>query len=220
MRKLKDIQKALIIFLKYPEPGKVKTRLAAGTGEKFALKFYRLCIDNLICEVRIIKDTAIYIFYAGAEEKEFTGWIGGGFNYIRQNGNDLGGKMASAFKSVLEKHKKAIITGSDIPDLNAEIINEAFSKLKTHDFVIGPSSDGGYYLLGMKNFSPFLFNEIKWSTSAVFEDTIVRMKHSGKTFSVLEKIDDIDTKEDLYNWLKRGKNISLINDTNVIISKE
>ena len=113
-----------------------------------------------------------------------------------QNGNDLGERMYNAFKSGFQKrYKKIVIIGTDIYDLNSEIIEEAFAKLEKSDFVIGPAEDGGYYLLGMKSMSKEIFFNKKWGTNSVLKDTLNNLSH--KNVELLQTKNDIDVYEDL-----------------------
>ena len=126
-----------------------------------------------------------------------------GFVKRLQSDNDLGSKMKDAFSEVLnEGYKKAVIIGSDCMDLTTAIIVQAFDLLETKDTVIGPAKDGGYYLLGMKNFSPCIFKDKNWSTSSVYNDTVIDMEANGISFGVLPLLNDVDTEDD---WLSSKK---------------
>ena len=109
--------------------------------------------------------------------------------------------MSSALDETFETCEHLIIIGSDCPQLTPSHINDAFDRLKTHNVVIGPSQDGGYYLLGMDKHYPALFQNIEWSTNTVFSDTIQIIKDNGLTISELETLSDIDYEED---WVKFG----------------
>jgi len=105
--------------------------------------------------------------------------------------------MVHAFETTLKKYSKAIIIGSDCPEISPDIINEAFTQLDSHDVVIGPTYDGGYYLLGMNEMTPELFKNIAWSTETVFDQTIEIIKNAQLSHAVLEKLSDLDYLEDL-----------------------
>jgi rSAM/selenodomain-associated transferase 1 len=109
--------------------------------------------------------------------------------------------MKNAFQQICQTHQKVVIIGSDCPSLTKEIINEAFEKLKSFPFVIGPAKDGGYYLLGMNQHSPTIFDNISWSTSHVFPKTIEFIERLNKTYYLLPELSDIDNEED---WKKHG----------------
>lgn len=200
----KYISKALIIFIKNPVKGKVKTRLAKTEGEDFALKTY-LALQQKTKEVALKTNTQAFLFYSNAINTNDE-WDNLRFKKLLQQGNTLGDKMKSAFEEVLRISEKAIIIGSDCYDISEEIIETAFSKLEQYDVVFGPANDGGYYLLGMSKLHKELFEEIEWSTETVLKKSIKNLK--GKTYFLLQKFVDIDTIDDLkqtqlYNILKQ-----------------
>jgi len=187
------MKNALIIFIKNPQAGKVKTRLAASLGAEKALEIY---LDLLQHTRRAALELTAkrYLFYSDfVDEKDE--WQAADFFKKAQVGIDLGERMKNAFSEVLPGHEKAVIIGSDLPGMTGEILAEAFSKLDHADFVIGQAEDGGYYLLGMKEFQPAVFQEISWSTPLVFEQTIHHIQRLG-SFSLLPVLADIDTAAD------------------------
>lgn len=187
------------IMIKYPEPGMVKTRLALNIGpEKAAL------ISRQITE-RVMKQTMPFsggylrfVFYdPPGRIQDFVSWLKNE-KFIAQKGNDVGERMDNVIRHLLENGAvKAVITGSDIPCLNNEIIIQAFEMLDHADVVIGPARDGGYYLIGMKSPTPELFCDIPWSTGDVFKKTVNILKLSGKSYGLLPELSDLDTIEDL-----------------------
>jgi uncharacterized protein len=196
---------ALLVFVKYPIEGKVKTRLASGIGSHWAKEVYSIIASNIVNETLKIKNVNLFCFYSGEDEAKIKNWVGNDFIYYPQTGLGLGEKMENAFKKVFEMgNEKIIIIGTDIPNLNSGIIEHAITKLHNSDFVIGPSNDGGYYLLGMKKFSPFVFRNIEYSTDRVFENTIKKIKESGLSYSVTGTLQDIDTENDLKRWLENN----------------
>lgn len=197
---------AIIIFAKQPSAGKVKTRLAKSTGDKFAVTLYRLVTEQLMNELRKFSEFKKYLFYTpDSDANTMRHWLGNEFIYIEQNGMDLGLRMQSAFELVLsEANDRVIIVGTDIPDLNSNVIVNAFSKLELHDVVIGPSADGGYYLLGMKKGIPEIFENIDWSTEKVFKSTIEKLDKLNHSYFILDELNDIDTEDDLNNWLSKS----------------
>jgi len=118
---------------------------------------------------------------------------------------DLGKRMTKAFESVLESNNKAVIIGSDCPEISAKLIEEAFLKLNDKDVVIGPTYDGGYYLLGMKNLHQELFQNIDWSTEKVFDQTVNKIVSLDLSFDTLEKLTDLDDM----NYMKSVKSVIL-----------
>jgi len=200
---------SIIIFTRYPIEGKVKTRLASTIGNHHAKEFYKMISEIIINDTKLIRNSYKYVFYSDEAEKEMVKkWLGRSFLYSHQEGKELGERMTNAFRKVFSHGaKKAIIIGTDIPDLSSQIIKEAIRKLDKTDLVIGPSKDGGYYLLGMKKYLPALFKNIEYGTNSVFAETIAKAEKLNLTYSTLELLQDIDTEEDLINWLKsRNRN--------------
>jgi rSAM/selenodomain-associated transferase 1 len=198
---------SLIVFLRYPEKGKVKTRLAATTSEDFAQQWYRKCVDKIISEIDKTPNIETNIFYSIIKEKEkVIKWLGNKYIYYDQKGSDLGARMQNAFFKVFANNSgKAIIIGTDIPDLNHNILSDAFELLDNNDIVLGPSVDGGYYLLGMNRLHNSLFEGIEFSTATVLSETISKIDKLGLTFSMLPKLQDIDIEDDLVNWNNKNK---------------
>lgn len=202
------MDKSLIVFLKNPVEGKVKTRIANTAGNIKALEIYRELLgilnDNLArvnCEVYLyFTETPMDISY----------WANANYIYRVQKGNDLGARMSAAFEEVFrdggsQKPLKVLIVGSDCPLLSAEIIDEAFLKLDKSDIVLGPAEDGGYYLLGMKKMNTELFEGVSWSTEKVLNETLDKAAGLGLSVAFTPSLFDIDTEEDWTRWLKLVK---------------
>lgn len=185
---------ALLIFIKNPLPGKVKTRLAAGLGAEKALEIY-LNLLQITRETVLNLDCRRYLFYSDFIEKKDE-WQAAKFRKMLQHEGDLGQRLSAAFEHSLPLHSKAIVIGSDCPDLNEQIIRTAFDRLDYCDIVIGPAEDGGYYLLGMKDFFPELFEGIIWSTDKVLEQTLSKIKAANKTFELCPTLRDLDDASD------------------------
>lgn len=185
---------ALMIFIKNPLAGKVKTRLAATIGDDRALHIYQRLL-HITRNLTIQADCTRYLFYSDFIE---TGddWPESSYGKLLQQGNDLGKRMSNAFAEVLKYHSKALIMGSDCPELSADILREAFSKLDHCDFVIGPAADGGYYLLGMKEYSPEIFEGIEWSSPEVLDKTVQKISDIGKTIAFCPTLRDLDDESD------------------------
>jgi rSAM/selenodomain-associated transferase 1 len=194
---------SIIIFTRYPLEGKVKRRLASTIGNYYAKEFYKIISEQIINGTKLIRDSYKYVFYSDKNEKDLIKkWLGKSFIYSHQEGNDLGEKMTNAFHKVFSQGaRKSIIIGTDIPDLSPHIIKEAIKKLDKTDIVIGPSKDGGYYLLGMKKYYPSLFKNIKYSSSTVFSETVAIAEKINLTYSTLELLQDIDTQDDIKCWI-------------------
>jgi rSAM/selenodomain-associated transferase 2/rSAM/selenodomain-associated transferase 1 len=197
------MRNALIIFARYPEPGKVKTRLASSIGNERAAALYKQWAEKMVFESKQAKYISHrYLFYADPTDyKRINSWSNDGFLLFAQNGNEFGDRLKEAFRKVFDdKMRKAIIIGTDVPDLSGDIIDDAVRQLDTNDIVIGPASDGGYYLIGMNRFYPELFDGIPWSTGEVLNATINKMQQVGLRYHQMSVLSDIDTIEDLNCW--------------------
>ena len=192
---------ALIIFVRNPELGKVKTRLAATVGDKQALDIYCHLLNHTMEQARKI-DADKFVFY----HQQITAddiWNRNGFYKKLQIGASLGDKMKAAFDEIFKaSYTKIMIIGSDCLQLNSTIINVGFGLLDGHDTVIGPATDGGYYLLGMKKNYGFLFNNKIWSTETVFDESMKDMQQHHLSSGLLPLLTDIDTEAD---WIESKK---------------
>jgi rSAM/selenodomain-associated transferase 1 len=202
---------ALIIFIRFPCPGKVKARLARTLGSEKAAVFYQLCAQQIVGELdRVPGEVKKYLSYSDKSDKdELQYWIGYRFRLIPQAEGDLGQRLEQSFRSFLEGVSgKAIIMASDVPDLSKDIINDAVSALDNHDLVIGPCNDGGYYLIGMKKPHGELFEGISWSTNKVLEQTLAIAGKQGLSVFSLITLRDIDTGDDLEEWVRSSEGIN------------
>jgi rSAM/selenodomain-associated transferase 1 len=187
---------ALIIFIRNPELGKVKTRLAKSIGEANALQVYK---DLLLHTMKQSQHVGCdkFVFYDSAIV-EGDIWNDEVYQKRIQSNGDLGYKMQTAFELLFDKgYTNCIIVGSDLFDLKTELIETAFTELYKNDSVLGPAEDGGYYLLGLKKMNKSLFQNKDWGTSTVFTDTLKDLQ-TEKTY-LLQTLNDIDTFEDLMN---------------------
>jgi len=191
--------KALITFIKNPEKGKVKTRLAATVGDDQALKIYKELMRHTR-EISLAVSAERLLFYSQQINTK-DDWSSESFSKHLQHTGDLGERIIAAFQEGFKVGEKVIIVGSDCPKLSAEIIEEGFRKLDTHDFVLGPAFDGGYYLLGMKKLELSLFQDMPWSTETVAQITRERIASTGQSLAELETLSDVDYEED---WVKYG----------------
>ena len=198
----------LIIFIKNPVLGKVKTRLAATLGDQKALEIYVKLLEHT---KKVVAKTEVQkkVYYSEIIVDQDM-WMEAGFMKAKQQGKDLGERMLNAFDySFKDKKEKVVIIGSDCLDLTSEIIEEAFEKLNNHNVVIGPSEDGGYYLLGMNNLYPQLFQHKKWSTESVFIATIEDILELGLSHYTLPTLTDIDTENDWKRALKKYEHVNI-----------
>ncbi len=192
------MKNAIIIFVRNPELGKAKTRLAATVGDEKALEIYKELLQHTF-NITAAVEADKYVFYHEAIN-ETDVWNAVGFYKELQNGDVLGEKMDYAFTAVFNRpYHKVIIIGSDCLQLSSAIINDAFAALQNHDTVIGPAKDGGYYLLGMKKLVSGVFENKKWSTDSVYADTLNTLQTNGLTTALLPQLTDVDTEDD---WLE------------------
>ena len=195
LQKFKD-ESLLIIFYRNPELGKVKTRLAATLGEAKAFSIYLLLSEHTISITEKL-DVHKALYYSEFVDHQ-DNWPPDKFQKHLQSGKDLGEKMTNAFQQGFTNGYKSIcIIGTDCLELTSQIINEAFRKLLTHDIVLGPATDGGYYLLGMNSLHASLFNEKEWGTNTVLANTLHDIKLLGLNLFELETLNDIDEEKDL-----------------------
>lgn len=190
------MRSALIIFVRNPVLGKVKSRLAATLGNEKALAIYKTLLAHTH-KISIDLSADKFIFYEDYVNHDDL-WENDIYNKFLQEGDDLGCRMKNAFRYLFETgYEKIIIIGSDCYELSNEIIIKAYHLLSENDVVAGPASDGGYYLLGMKNFIPWLFENKSWSSDTVYPDTVNQIKVLHYTFSPLELLNDVDVERDI-----------------------
>ena len=192
----------LLIFVKYPEPGKVKTRLAENIGSENAALLYRKMAESIIYDLSKLADYRKIIFFDPPERRnDIMRWLKfNGLSFVAQEGDSLGEKMSNAFTHAFSLGAdKAIIIGTDCPQITTETIVKAFEKLQVSEVVVGPSYDGGYYLLGLRSLIPEVFHGIDWGTNLVFDQTMKRLRRNGINSERLEMLRDVDTVEDLSN---------------------
>ena len=187
------VDAGLVVFLRLPDKGKVKTRLAATLSEETALAIYKKLV-SITLDIAIRSEIPTYLFYTNGLPPAST--RDARFSYHIQADGDLGSRMADALSFVLSLHQKALIIGSDCPGLTPEILDAGYRSLDEKDIVLGPADDGGYYLLGCIELHPALFANIKWSTPSVLDQTIEKIKEANLSYCLLEKLHDIDTAED------------------------
>ena len=184
----------IIIFARNPKLGKVKTRLAKTIGDFAALETYKILMKHTANVVEKSNAEKI-VFYSEYIDNNDV-WAKNKCKKVKQSEGDLGEKMQTAFEYAFELgYKKIVIIGSDVYSLKTEHIDSAFTQLETHDVVVGPAHDGGYYLLGLNFIIPELFEQKKWGTSSVLENTLADLNELNVT--LLEPLNDIDTYEDL-----------------------
>lgn len=190
-------KRLLMIFAKPPVPGRVKTRLAKDLGEQAATDIYRKLLNHTAKVVnRVDCRKQLWLTNpaeSGSELPEFAE-----SDTLIQKGRNLGERISYAFRQAFESgNDRVVIIGSDCPDITVKLIEDAFQALDESDLVIGPGEDGGYWLLGMKEYRPELFREVAWSTPAVLAQTEKIADRLGLHVDKLKMLNDIDTISDL-----------------------
>jgi len=192
---------SLIIFTRYPEAGKTKTRMIPALGEVGAADLQRQLSEHTIRTAQMLQSSRaidIEIYFAGGDRGLMSSWLGNNHSYYPQASGDLGIKMKSAFTNVFESLKQRIvIIGIDCPDINPAILNQAFDSLESHELVLGGAKDGGYYLIGLSKLFPELFKDIDWGTDSVFATTQEIAQQLGLSIDYLPVLSDIDRPGDL-----------------------
>ena len=184
----------LLVFTRNPELGKVKTRLAKTVGNATALKIYTFLLKRTRdIVVKVSADKAVYY---SVKVRENDIWDASIFQKHQQVGEDLGIRMLHAFKNGFKTgYEKVMVIGSDLYDLTAETIENAFIALENNEVVIGPAEDGGYYLLGMNSLEEKVFKNKEWGTETVRKDTLEDLK--DKKVFLLGELNDVDVFEDI-----------------------
>jgi rSAM/selenodomain-associated transferase 2/rSAM/selenodomain-associated transferase 1 len=198
----------VVLFARYPERGKIKSRLATVYDPDFIEGLYQNFIDDLI-DMLQGGDLPFFIaFHPPDKEEEMKRLFGKENVYLPQEGSDLGERMKNVFLRCFSKgFESIVIIGSDIPDLPEEIPEEALNSLERHDVSIGPAGDGGYYLIGFRKetFTPDVFEGIAWGTDTVFKETLKTLHAKNRTAHILPQWNDIDTPEDIDGFLERNE---------------
>jgi rSAM/selenodomain-associated transferase 1 len=202
--------RCLAVFVRDPEPGKVKSRLAKAYGDLFAAELYGYFVDDLL-EALAPGSYHLEIFFTPTErEMAIRQRFGVRFCYSPQEGEGLGDRMEKAFHSCFAKGFAAtLLIGSDFPDLTSGVIEQAFQTLENgQDAVVGPAFDGGYYLIGFRSatFDPAVFNGMRWGENTVFEKTLNRLHTRGYRVRLAPAWHDIDTEKDLADFQARHGN--------------
>lgn len=211
------MQRAIVFFLKVPAPGTVKTRLARVLGERAALRLYDAFVTDMLAMLGELAPTQAELLLCatpGDRLHECRAWLDAlphsralpPFTLIAQEGRDLGERMRKGLTAAFERGASAAaLIGSDLPDLPAERLEQAFALLETHDVALGPTADGGYYCVGMKPepFAVEAFEEIRWSSPQVIAQTRARLAAAGRSLGLLPSWRDIDEVEDLQAFLAR-----------------
>jgi rSAM/selenodomain-associated transferase 2/rSAM/selenodomain-associated transferase 1 len=216
----------LIIFTRYPQPGRAKTRLIPALGAEGASALQRQMTEHTLRQVECLRalkhshsgqfselsfdrpSLSVEIWFAGTDapnldRQRMQDWLGQQWEYRSQPMGDLGDRMAQAFQAAFAQGQERVVTiGTDCPGLDASRMAQAFQLLQNHNLVLGPATDGGYYLIGLSRFVPELFTGIAWSTATVFQQTVTIAEQLGLSIAYLDELTDVDRPEDLSAWEK------------------
>jgi len=210
-RDVTAISDCILIFVRAPEVGRVKTRLGAEIGAEAALRVYRRLAEHAVGEARALGDDIdVRVCFTPVDSGDSVKrWLGEGARYLPQSDGDLGGRMEAAFDAAFAAgHRRVVIIGSDLPGLTAGLLRDALELLGHHPAVLGPARDGGYYLLGLESMIREIFHGIPWSTARVFGATIERLASLGITPALLPLLADVDVAADLpagwREWVGEG----------------
>lgn len=204
----------LIVFTRYPQPGKAKTRLIPALGPAGAAALQRQMTEHTLQQVQQLlklSPLSVEIWFAAtakvgvsaaeADRHLMQNWLGDHWVYQSQAPGDLGTRMSHAFQMAFTDGMERVVTiGTDCPELDAHQLRRAFQALQTDDLVLGPAADGGYYLIGLRRFIPELFTGIAWSTVAVLQQTVAIAERLNLSIAYLDTLTDIDRPEDLSVW--------------------
>jgi len=202
----------LLLFTRYPEAGTTKTRMIPSLGAKGAANLQKKLTEHIFHEARKLEkefQISTEVHYCGGTREKMAVWLGP-CTLVRQVEGDIGARMAAAFSYTFAVGtQKAVLVGSDIPDISTRLLRLAFVSLSAADVVLGPSHDGGYYLVGFKakeapTLLPLLFEKMPWSTRSLFIVTMDALKAAGWTVATLPLLTDIDEPDDLSHAHKKG----------------
>ena len=196
----------LIVFVKAPRPGLVKTRLARSLGPQAACAAYLRLVEMLLSGFRLL-DQVELCFTPDDAASEIQAWMRKPWSAAPQGQGDLGRRLVSAFeRAFTDGMKRVAIIGADCPAVTVPDIHESFAALRDHDVVVGPAMDGGYWLVGMNGMHSRLFDDISWGTERVFSETMNHIRNAGLTVQVLRELEDVDTEEEWRRFVANENN--------------
>ncbi len=199
----------ILVFVKSPEKGMVKTRLARDIGDDLAVRLYRRFVCDIFETVTLSPFESRFCFFPERAHHRMVRWLGPLPVMVPQEGPDLGARLTNAFlKAFKEGFRRVIVIGTDSPDLSQCHLKKAFDGLRTHDAVIGPALDGGYYLIGFRRdtFTPAVFEKMPWSQATLYDRTCDILSELGLSLHTLQPWLDIDTLADLEHFIKNNAN--------------
>lgn len=199
------MQTKLILILKYPRPGAVKTRLIPALGEWRACELYRALVRHTLGEAQRFSSKSTVSLAArvanAPDDDAVRQWLGEGIPYEPQGEGDLGQRMERVVHDEFaEGASPVVLIGADCPELTAEHLHAAVRALEGKDVVLGPAADGGYYLIGMRRLVPELFRGIQWGSGLVLDQTLTAARKTRVECQLLDTLHDLDRPEDLSFW--------------------
>ncbi len=194
-----DTSACLMLFTRYPVAGNTKTRLIPHLGAARAAELQRWMTASMAREMAALRPgIERQIHFSGGGLSQMQAWLGRQFTYLPQFAGGLGNRLHQAFMGNFRSGMKAVVAiGADCPELSTCHLEKAFRQLQTHDVVLGPAADGGYYLIGLRCPQAKLFENIPWGTGEVFERTVAIANNLHLSIATLEQLRDVDRPEDL-----------------------
>jgi uncharacterized protein len=194
----------IIIFTRYPEPGKTKTRLIPALGQDGAATLYRRMAEHTVGVARDlaqVRGISLEVRYEGASEDLMNSWLGDELLYREQTGSDLGARMWWSFQDAFDDgFSQVVIVGCDCPGMNVAILDAALEQLRNWDLVLGPANDGGYYLMGLRKPHRELFQNVAWGTGWVLDQTVGIARSLQLSVILVSALDDVDRPQDLLKF--------------------
>ncbi len=197
----RDRQAHLILFTRYPEPGRTKTRLIPALGAQGAATLQRQMSEAMVAQMAEFAahfPVSLEIRYADGNQQAMEAWLANDIPYLEQGEGDLGDRLRRAFAQAFAQGAQAVVViGADCPGLTPALFSQAFTALTRKDLVLGPAMDGGYYLIGLKHPAPALFSRIPWGNEEVLAATMKQAQGLSLSTHLLEPLADVDRPEDL-----------------------
>ncbi len=218
-------KQCVLFFVKYPEAGKVKTRLGEVVGNDTAAMLYRHFVQDMV-QGLVTLDADLRICYVPGDAdlpERFKSWLGARYTYHPQQGLSLGGRMKQAMtRAFADGYERVVLLGSDVPDYPPELVQKALYDLQDYDAAIGPAFDGGYYLLGFRKdrFLPEIFDDIRWGEADVYQPTVQKLNAARLDVLFLPDWNDVDTVWDLNMLYRTNKKSSFRNSSTYALLRE
>jgi rSAM/selenodomain-associated transferase 2/rSAM/selenodomain-associated transferase 1 len=196
----------LILFTRFPLPGRVKTRLIPHLGPEGAAQLQREMTEHVLARIYPLmrrRGVKLVVRFDGGSKQEMRRWLGDGFDFVPQGEGDLGTRMCRAAAEAFAVGARAVVMiGADCPELDAAQVERALEALEEHSLVFGPAKDGGYYLIGLRTGLPQLFESIAWGTPEVLATSLTRARQMNLEPILLGELSDVDAPADLETWQK------------------